>query len=298
MRLNDWDWRREQEEACRLFDFGGRTVIDNWRPWYEATDKVAEYCDNDVIATKSLFDHFQANYGAKAFENNEGSEETVADVFNTLSEKQKTVVYAMIDQALEDADKGEKKEDTKMDLNQLTNNKQTADVKRRNIMNKLKVGDKICTSFNLTTPMAIFAFDYAHLRVGLTNRISCEGYEKVSRFWIDPLTITDPILNNKVSYTTYYRGGFTQRYIPTPKKIIVNEDSKVTVVMWDDNTKTIVKCSEADQYDPYAAYCAAFAKKCYGTNSQLKKTIENHTVFQESKPKKKQNIVVFDETEV
>lgn len=248
MRLNDWDWRREQEEACRLFDFDGRTVIDNWRPWYEATDKVAEYCDNDVIATKSLFDHFQAEYGAKTFEN---------------------------------------KEDTKMDLNQLTINKQAADVERRNIMNKLKVGDKICTSFNLTTPMAIFAFDYAHLRVGLTNRISCEGYEKVSRFWIDPLTITDPILNNKVSYTTYYRGGFTQRYIPTPKKIIINEDSKVTVVMWDDNTKTIVKCSEADQYDPYAAYCAAFAKKCYGTNSQLKKTIENHTVFQESKKKDK-----------
>lgn len=248
MRLNDWDWRREQEEACRFFDFAGLTVIDDKWPRHKDTDKVTEYCDNDVIVTKSLLDHFQANYGAKAFEN---------------------------------------KEDTKMDLNQLTNNKQTADAKRRNIMNKLKVGDKICTSFNLTTPMAIFAFDYAHLRVGLTNRISCEGYEKVSRFWIDPLTITDPILNNKVSYTTYYRGGFTRRYIPIPKKIIVNEDSKVTVVMWDDNTKTIVKCSEADRYDPYAAYCAAFAKKCYGTNSQLKKTIESHTVFQESKKKDK-----------
>ena len=33
-----------------------------------------------------------------------GKEETVADVFNTLSEKQKTVVYAMIGQALEDAE--------------------------------------------------------------------------------------------------------------------------------------------------------------------------------------------------
>lgn len=32
-----------------------------------------------------------------------GKEETVADVFNTLTEKQKTVVYAMIGQALEDA---------------------------------------------------------------------------------------------------------------------------------------------------------------------------------------------------
>lgn len=248
MRPNDWEWRREQEEACRLFDFGGRTVIDNWRPWYEASDKVAEYCDTDVIATKSLFDHFQAEYGAKTFEN---------------------------------------KEDTKMDLNQLTNNKRAADAERRYIMNKLKVGDKICTSSNMTTPMEIFAFDYQHLRVGLKHHISGEGYEKVSRFWIDPLTITDPVIRSKVSYTNYYRGGFTQRYVPTPKKIIVNEDSKVTVVMWDDGTKTIVKCSEADQYDSYAAYCAAFAKKCHGTNSQLKKTIENHTVFQESKKKNK-----------
>jgi hypothetical protein len=45
-------------------------------------------------------------------------EETVADVFNTLSEKQKTVVYAMIGQALEDAgvkteEDDSKKEDTK-----------------------------------------------------------------------------------------------------------------------------------------------------------------------------------------
>ena len=35
--------------------------------------------------------------------NQPNSDETVADVFNTLSEKQKTVVYAMIGQALEDA---------------------------------------------------------------------------------------------------------------------------------------------------------------------------------------------------
>ena len=172
-------------------------------------------------------------------------------------------------------------------LEQDIKNEQAKNNVRREIMNKLKVGDKICTSINMTTPMEISVFDYARLRVGLTKCISLEGYEKVSRLWIDPLAITDPILNNKVSYTNYYHGGFTQRYIPTPKKIIINEDSKVTVVMWYDNTKTIVKCSEADQYDPYAAYCAAFAKKCYGTNSQLKKTIKNLTVIQEKKKKDK-----------
>ena len=38
---------------------------------------------------------------AKKSESSE-DEETVADVFNTLTEKQKTVVYALIGQALED----------------------------------------------------------------------------------------------------------------------------------------------------------------------------------------------------
>ena len=44
-------------------------------------------------------------------ENKEDKEETVADVFNTLTEKQKTVVYAMIGQALEDAAGEEDEED-------------------------------------------------------------------------------------------------------------------------------------------------------------------------------------------
>lgn len=251
MRLNDWEWRREQEEACRLFDFEGRRVDAEMAFWVSSFFSTRKtYIDTDIA--------------------------------NTYLLKQKM---------------DEIKEDTKMNVAQDMKNEQAKNNARRNIMIKLKVGDKICTSSNLTTPMEIFAFDYARFRVGLKHRISFEGYEKFSRLWIDPLTITDPDVRSKVSYANYYRGGFTQRYVPTPKKIIINEDSKVTVVMWDDGTKTIVKCSEADQYDPYAAYCAAFAKKCYGTNSQLKKTIENLTVVQESKPKKKQNIIIFDETE-
>lgn len=45
------------------------------------------------------------------------SEETVADVFNTLSEKQKTVVYAMIGQALEDAGANNEEDDEDMKHN-------------------------------------------------------------------------------------------------------------------------------------------------------------------------------------
>lgn len=74
--------------------------------------------------------------------------------------------------------------------------------------------------------------------------------------------------------------------IPTPKKIIFNENYQVTVVLWEDGTKTIVRCAENTAPDPYAAYCAAFAKKCYGSNSKLKKTIKKLTVLQDTKVKK------------
>ena len=235
MRLNDWDWRHDQEEARRLFDFEGRRV--------DAEMALKTYIDTDI-----------------------------ANIY-------------LLEQKMDEI-----KEDLMVNITQNMKTEEKKNNARRAIMNKLKVGDKICTSSNLTTPMEIFAFDYLHLRVGLKHRISFEGYEKFSRLWIDPLTITAPDVRIKVSYADYYAMKREQKkagQIPTPKKIIVNEDSKVTVVMWDDGTKTIVKCSEADQYDPYAAYCAAFAKKCYGTNSQLKKTIENHTVIQESKKKNK-----------
>lgn len=246
MRPNDWEWRREQEEAHRLFDFEGRRV--------DAEMALKTYIDTDIA--------------------------------NTYLLKQKM---------------DEIKEDTKMNVAQDMKNEQAKNNARREIMNKLKIGDKICTSSNLTTPLEIAAFDYKYYRIQVKTHLSGEGYDRFSRFWVDPLTITDPDVRSKVTYADYYAMRRKQKkagQIPTPKKIIVSEDSDVTVVLWDDNTKTIVKCSEADQYDSYAAYCAAFAKKCYGTNSQLKKTIENLTVVQESKPKKKQNIVIFDETEV
>lgn len=57
------------------------------------------------------------------------SEETVGDIWNTLSEKQKTVVYALIGQALDNKDNSDKKEgdDTEMKHNLFDNDKETGD---------------------------------------------------------------------------------------------------------------------------------------------------------------------------
>ena len=78
---------------------------------------------------------------------------------------------------------------------------------------------------------------------------------------------------------------FSHKFTPRPKKIIYNESKGVTVVLWEDGTKTVVKCSENNQRDLYNAYCAAFAKKCYGTNSALKREIDKLTVYHGDKNK-------------
>lgn len=60
--------------------------------------------------------------------------------------------------------------------------------------------------------------------------------------------------------------------IPEIKKVIYSGNK--TIILWADNTKTIVSCKEGDVYDPYMGFCAAVTKKLFGTNSKIKKTIK------------------------
>ena len=57
-----------------------------------------------------------------------------------------------------------------------------------------------------------------------------------------------------------------------PKKIIRSGD--VTVVIRNDNSKTIVRRDPDDEDNLHAAFCAAVAKKVYGSNSQIKKILD------------------------
>lgn len=79
---------------------------------------------------------------------------------------------------------------------------------------------------------------------------------------------------------------------PHPKKIYHNRKAGVTVVLWKDGTKTIVRKSETDPDDLYAAYCIALTKKLYGTNSAIKRDLDRCIVIQESK---KSNVVKSSE---
>lgn len=61
-----------------------------------------------------------------------------------------------------------------------------------------------------------------------------------------------------------------------PTKII--RSGPMTIIFWDDGTKTKVRRAEGTQDDPYLAFCAGLAKKIYGNNTRVKKLIYEKTV--------------------
>ena len=57
------------------------------------------------------------------------------------------------------------------------------------------------------------------------------------------------------------------------KKVIFNPPA--TVVYWTDGTKTVVKCSENDIFDPEKGLAMAIAKRSTGNNSGYYKEIRH-----------------------
>lgn len=70
--------------------------------------------------------------------------------------------------------------------------------------------------------------------------------------------------------------------IPQMKKIISGDP--VTVVIWMDDTKTIVRRSEDTPYSEYNAVAAAVCEKMFGSNTKFKKDIAKK--LEKQKPKK------------
>lgn len=70
--------------------------------------------------------------------------------------------------------------------------------------------------------------------------------------------------------------------IPEIKKVIFN--NPVTVVFWNDKTKTIVRC-EGEKYDPEKGFVMAVVKKIFGNKSSyydvIKKWVGEDKLFPE-----------------
>lgn len=120
----------------------------------------------------------------------------------------------------------------------------------------------------------IEAFDYNNLRIGV--RFSAR--EKLT--WFAPSNLR--IEYQHVSFTHSTDGiNWTFDASYKPKKVIYDEAAGVTVVLWMDGTKTIVRAAEGEEHDAYLGYCVALAKKMHGTNSALKRDLEKVLVVRE-----------------
>lgn len=65
------------------------------------------------------------------------------------------------------------------------------------------------------------------------------------------------------------------------KKVIFNEPA--TIVFWADGTKTVVKCSKDDEFDPEKGLAMAIAKKFFGNENGYSKNIKKWVDIYEDK---------------
>ena len=76
-------------------------------------------------------------------------------------------------------------------------------------------------------------------------------------------TISD---TNKKEYSKMYKTQHTMFHavytIPLIKDVIFS--GRATIIFWEDNTKTVVKCDKEDVYDPHTGLAEAIAKKALG----------------------------------
>lgn len=83
-------------------------------------------------------------------------------------------------------------------------------------------------------------------------------------------------LEGEVKHLNEDIGNRLRRLAPMAEHISTCEYTDGTVettVAWDDGTATTVHLAKGEENDPYNAFCAALAKKLYGTNSAVKRIV-------------------------
>lgn len=161
--------------------------------------------------------------------------------------------------------------------------KEINDMDERRLMNGMKK-DMVVVVVDHPTKRGwrgtIRAFDYINLRVGV------EFATETKLSWFVPSTLR---VEYQIGYLTfaeaYAKRGLNAQYgaAYVPKKVIYDEAAGVTVVLWMDGTKTVVRAAEGEEHDAYLGYCIALAKKMHGTNSALKRDLEKVLVVKEDK---------------
>lgn len=88
--------------------------------------------------------------------------------------------------------------------------------------------------------------------------------------------ILDPIIGSCIAPGLPFIKAKTLGDDFKPKKII--HSGPKTIVFFKNGEKIIVSCGENETYDDYTAFCAALAKKIFGSTSRAKKIMKSVTV--------------------
>ena len=133
-------------------------------------------------------------------------------------------------------------------------------------------------NYSQDKPYDLCVFNYEGRPVGkvISTELHCDGainadvelYSGVSAS--DLITTPDMIRRREVAYRLSRAaayGLFTpvkkeKTLSMTIKKVIFN--SPATIIIWDDNTKTVVKAQEDEPYDPEKGMAMCIAKHIYG----------------------------------
>ena len=116
--------------------------------------------------------------------------------------------------------------------------------------------------------------------------VNASALAKIPRKNIEEETITMGLRSCKTLYRNLKEfhdkriGSADEMKNVDVKKIIFSGPK--TIVLWTDGTKTIVSMSKDElRFDPEAAFCAAYTKKMFGSNSKIKRIIEQKSNFEE-----------------
>jgi len=117
-------------------------------------------------------------------------------------------------------------------------------------------------------------------KIGVTESNETQSNEKKEQ----PTTMDRNMNKQAVMFSTIFQGIGRAMIGPmlTPRQIIYNDPA--TIVFWSDGSKTVVKRMDNEAWNPYNAFCAALAKRIYGSNSQVNRLVKSG-VFQTKKDK-------------
>lgn len=110
----------------------------------------------------------------------------------------------------------------------------------------------------------------SNLSVASSHRCSCcSEYSK----W-------EPMCVPETDYTSCSNKSTLQ--LPRIKKVLFKNPA--TIVFWDDNTKTVVKCSENDKFDWEKGLAMAIAKKFFGNEGNYYNEFKKWEPEEEDEP--------------